>query len=269
MKEFIKRSITGLVYAAALLAGMLVSPLIFGIIFITALSFNLQEFYLLADKTNMKPQRITGGILGAYIFVASILYFEVQPTWLYFQLLVPLVFFVFIIEMYRKSKRPILNITVTIGGLAYIALPFILMTQLAYFNGTFDARLLVGVFVLMWISDSMAYIFGVTLGKHRLFERISPKKSWEGFIGGTLSTIVISYFFISKLGMISPLHWAVIGAITAIFGTFGDLAESMFKRSVHVKDSGKSLPGHGGFLDRFDSILFVVPMVYFYLMLIA
>jgi phosphatidate cytidylyltransferase len=118
----------------------------------------------------------------------------------------------------------------------------------------------------MWSNDSGAYIVGSLLGKHKLFERISPKKTWEGFIGGALFTLLAAWIISKFLHELSLIHWLVVGTITFTCGTFGDLIESQLKRSANMKDSGKILPGHGGILDRFDSILFSAPIVFVYLM---
>jgi phosphatidate cytidylyltransferase len=129
-------------------------------------------------------------------------------------------------------------------------------------------NILVGFFIILWIYDSGAYVFGVSFGKHRLFERISPKKSWEGFIGGSIVAIsaanVISVFF-TELRL---FDWLIISAIIIVFGTFGDLVESLLKRELNIKDSGNILPGHGGILDRFDGIFLSVPIIFAYLQIV-
>ena len=126
-----------------------------------------------------------------------------------------------------------------------------------------------GFFILLWANDTFAYLTGIIFGKHRLFERISPKKSWEGFFGGLVGTVVLS-FLVAKLFPVLPFyHWMAVAALIVVFGVYGDLIESLLKRNLKIKDSGHFLPGHGGILDRFDSVLLAAPMVYFYLKLVV
>jgi len=128
--------------------------------------------------------------------------------------------------------------------------------------------LLLGYFVILWINDTFAYLFGTAFGKHRLFERISPKKSWEGSIGGALISIIAAWLIASFTNSLPLIHWIVIAIIIVICGTLGDLVESMLKRSLNCKDSGTLLPGHGGILDRFDSVLISAPIIFVYIQLV-
>jgi phosphatidate cytidylyltransferase len=152
-------------------------------------------------------------------------------------------------------------------GIIYIALPFSLLVPIAFLNGTYQGKLILGLFILMWTIDTGAYIFGKLFGKHKLFERVSPKKTWEGFIGGALVSIGGAFVMCHFIGILAIQHWITIALLMIIFGTLGDLIESMFKRSVGMKDSGKILPGHGGILDRFDSLILAIPIIFAYLQL--
>jgi phosphatidate cytidylyltransferase len=127
--------------------------------------------------------------------------------------------------------------------------------------------MVVGFFILLWINDTGAYLTGMTMGKHRLMERISPKKSWEGFIGGTVLTALTASLLSSRLGILDSAGWVVVALIVAISGTYGDLIESMLKRSTGIKDSGSIMPGHGGFMDRFDSTMLAFPLVFLFISL--
>ncbi len=140
-----------------------------------------------------------------------------------------------------------------------------MLNHIVFLEGVFNGKILLGIFILIWASDSGAYVFGVTMGKNKLFERISPKKTWEGFIGGVVISQVAAFLLSRYFGDLGYLHWGIIAGIVAVFGTLGDLVESMIKRSVKIKDSGKILPGHGGILDRFDSLLFTIPVIFTYL----
>ncbi|MEA3446707.1 MAG: phosphatidate cytidylyltransferase, partial [Bacteroidota bacterium] len=185
-------------------------------------------------------------------------------------ILLPLSLLIFVIELYRKHSHPFSNIAITLLGPAYIFLPFALFSGLVFFNENtnYNPDILLGLFILIWIYDSGAYIFGVSFGKHRLFERISPKKSWEGLIGGVVSALLVAWLISGWLVTITLTDWFAITIIVIVAGTYGDLAESMLKRSLGVKDSGNIMPGHGGILDRFDAVLLASPLVFTYLELI-
>lgn len=129
----------------------------------------------------------------------------------------------------------------------------------------FNVTLLIAMFVTIWLNDTGAYLVGVSIGKHKMFERISPKKSWEGFIGGAVTALVTGYVFSLFFPQISLLSWLIFSEIVVVFGTFGDLLESLMKRAIKVKDSGDVIPGHGGLLDRFDSMLLAAPAIFIYL----
>ncbi|MEO5569436.1 MAG: CDP-archaeol synthase, partial [Bacteroidia bacterium] len=177
-------------------------------------------------------------------------------------------FLLFIFELFRKSKHPFINIALTITGIIYVAVPFGLFLFIGANNGPdgmYHPQIALGFLYLLWASDTGAYLVGSKIGKHRLFERISPKKSWEGSIGGA-AIALLTAFVISKFYMdLSLLDWMVVALIIVVTGTFGDLVESMLKRSLDIKDSGKIFPGHGGILDRFDGLLLAAPFVFFYL----
>jgi phosphatidate cytidylyltransferase len=171
-----------------------------------------------------------------------------------------------IIELYQKSERPFENIALLILPIIYISVPFALMNITYSGQG---AKIVLAFFIFVWASDVGAYCFGMLLGKHKLFPRISPQKSWEGFFGGIITAIVVSilvshFMFDGK----NLQHWLIVSVITSVFGTLGDLVESMLKRSVGIKDSGKIMPGHGGMLDRFDAVLLAFPVVFVYMIIV-
>ncbi len=171
-------------------------------------------------------------------------------------------------ELYKKSEYPFINIGHTLLGVLYIALPLSLSNYIVYselHNQEYNYQVLMAVLFLIWTNDSGAYLVGSMIGKHKLFPRISPKKTWEGSIGGGVSAVLLSLLISQYVPEIGLLHWVAIAIITVVFGTFGDLTESMLKRNANIKDSGNILPGHGGILDRFDSLLMAAPMVLFYI----
>ena len=168
------------------------------------------------------------------------------------------------IPLYRKKQNPLHNWAYFILGQVFIALPFSLLNFILFVDN-WKPLILLSVFVTIWVNDTGAYLTGVTLGKHRMFERISPKKSWEGFVGGALAAILSGYIFSLFIPQISLINWFLFSEIIVVFGTFGDLIESLMKRTLNVKDSGNVIPGHGGLLDRFDSMLLAAPAILIYL----
>lgn len=271
------RALTGAVFVIVLVGCILWRFESFGLLFTIITSLGLWEFYTLAQKNSAQPQRVYGTIAGTLIFLITHLSaYTWQKT--ISLLILPLFFLVFIIELYRKKEQPFLNIAYTILGLIYVALPFSLWNFLIYiphggFAGggcmepeVYSWHLLLGYFLLMWTSDTGAYLSGKAFGKHKLFERISPKKTWEGTIGGAIMCLAVAFTFscFPHIWGLNLFHWIVIALIIVIAGNLGDLSESMFKRSINVKDSGTILPGHGGILDRFDAVLISTPFVFVY-----
>lgn len=236
----------------------------------------LWEFYTLLETRGIKPQKVaallfTAGIFGAYAFYTLML----GPlSFILLNFLVPAFGLIAFFELFRKLEDPLQNIGFTILGVIYVAVPFLLLSQMGigesngFFSHAYDPLLILGFFFLVWSNDTFAYLVGRTMGRTKLFERISPKKTWEGTVGGALLTLGVAWVLSLYFTELSLLHWLVTGLIVSITATLGDLVESMFKRSLGVKDSGTLLPGHGGILDRFDGVLLSAPFVCVYWMLI-
>ncbi|MBL7925116.1 MAG: phosphatidate cytidylyltransferase [Bacteroidia bacterium] len=265
MSNFLQRIITGAVFVGAILASIWWGPLSFQLLFFIAAILSLDEFYKIVGKGSCRPNRPYGLLAGAAAYL--LLSFAAFDAGLkpYMVLLLPLLCIVFFAELYRKDEKPFTNIAYTLTGIFYTILPFALLSHVATHDQDYDRGLLAGYFLLLWSSDSFAYVFGNLFGKHRLFERISPKKSWEGSIGGGLSTLGVAHALSIFQPQLSWLDWQVIALLVILTGTLGDLSESMLKRSLQVKDSGSILPGHGGMLDRFDALFLSVPFVWAYL----
>lgn len=271
LKIFIKRTITALVFATVFLVPIFISHFTFGILFLLISLLGLHEFYKLSEKAGAFPQKVMGIILTLLIFICSYLFTSESIDSTYFLYIIPLIFLIFIIELFRNKSDPFLNIAYTILAVIYISVPLALLNLLVYLPekpDVYNPHILLGFIFIIWIFDSGAYIIGSLFGKHRLFERISPKKSWEGTIGGFIVACIAGFFMTGIFPELDRSSWIIVAIITVIAGSFGDLVESMFKRKLGIKDSGNLLPGHGGILDRFDSILFASPAVFTYLQLI-
>lgn len=282
MKNFLVRTASGIVLLAVVLGAILWSKWSFGVLLLAIIIGGEREFYRLATKAGYQPQKYLGYIAGGSIFIiafACMLFLISDSTvsdtllilavilLLYIMLLLPMMF---VCELYRKSPTPIANIGTTLMGIVYVAMPMSLLLFIPVLLGQGEWSPLAVLFYIfiIWANDVFAYMFGITLGKHRLFERISPKKSWEGFVGGLLGAMAMGYLA-SVVMDGNHIEWIGLALIAAISGVFGDLVESLFKRSVDVKDSGHILPGHGGWLDRFDALILSVPFVFLYLIFFA
>lgn len=269
MSNFFMRLITGTVFVAVIVAGILWNQYSYFLVFLTAVLLGMLEFSGIAKSGKMNVDRTLALLIGLFWYVCTFLILagKISANWL--SLVIPLSLLVFAVELYRKSDTPLQNIASTLVVPLYIALPFSGLHYLVFYTGEYVSSLLIGFFVLVWSNDTGAYLVGVTLGKHRLFPRISPKKSWEGFVGGVIFTQVAAYIITLTGAAPGLVHWMAIAFIVSVVGTYGDLVESMIKRSFDLKDSGNIFPGHGGILDRFDAVLFAAPLIYVYLMLLV
>ncbi len=277
MSNFWARTITGLSMVFILLIALVFSGWVFASIFLVIAILGLWEFYGLIASDSCHPQKFYGTISGAILYMVFTYFLSTgnvyeekywSPLFLTpFLLIIPFIVLSFIFEIYRKRPNPLINISTTILGVLYIALPLALLNA---FSGNENPKfyglpeVLVGYFILTWFYDTAAYLYGKRFGKHKFFERISPKKSWEGTIAGGVITIITAFGLSLLFVDFPPVDWIVLALIVLVFGTHGDLAESLIKRSLNVKDSGSILPGHGGILDRFDTILISAPFVFLY-----
>lgn len=262
MSNLVQRTITGIIFLAVVIGSIFFSKISFFILFELIVIGAMYEFYSLAHKKNFNPQKIYGIVIGASVFAANYLFIEGYISSKIFLAAIPVVISIFIIELYRSTDQVFVNIGFTLLGILYIAVPFSFASYIVFWSQEYSPNLLLGFLFLMWSYDTLAYVFGVSFGKHRLFERVSPKKSWEGFIGGSLASIGIAYIVSMLFPDLSFLNWAMVSLMVSVFGTYGDLVESSFKRNIDEKDSGSLLPGHGGILDRFDAVIFTLPLFY-------
>ena len=277
MNNFIVRTITGILFVAVVVCSFL-RPQAMVLLFALITGLTIWEFTgLVNDREKVIVNRLISTVAGVYFFFAVAGFSsDLTPSAVFIPYLVSIIYLM-VAELYLKNEDPIHDWAYTMMAQLYIALPFSLLNTLAFHltpQGlvTYDAVLPLSVFVFLWMNDTGAYLCGSLLGKHKLFPRISPGKSWEGSIGGGILVIAIAVlvwylteqYQLNQLGL-SALEWAGLGLTVVIFGTWGDLVESLFKRTLGIKDSGNILPGHGGMLDRFDSSLLAIPAAVVYL----
>jgi len=270
--------LTGTLFVVVMVGCILWHHYSFIILFSLIVGAGLWEFYTLVEGAGIFPQKYLGFLTGLAFFVFITFYSSsVFIFALVYALVasVPVVFIFFFAELFRNKPTPMHNIGFTLLGMLYVVVPFSLLSSLLFeatsptsWEFYYSPYKLLGLFILVWSNDTFAYLTGRTLGRTKLFERISPKKTWEGTIGGVVLTQGTAYVLSLYFTELSLLNWMVVGLIVSVTGTLGDLVESMFKRSLNVKDSGTLLPGHGGILDRFDGVLLSAPFVCTYLMLI-
>lgn len=281
LNNFFQRTITGAVFLIVMIGCIWWSFWSMAALFLVISVLGLWEFYSLLEKNNFSPQKITGIIicvaLGAYsLYLVSDNIFSASLLSYVFWLFIPVSMLIFFIELFRNKQFPFQNIGFTFLGLLYIQIPFLFLSSLAikrnvdlkHLQEIYTPYVILGFFFLIWSNDTFAYLVGRAIGKRKLFERISPKKTWEGFIGGIILTQGVAYIISFYFTELTMMQWFIVAAIVSVTGTLGDLVESMFKRSLGVKDSGTIFPGHGGILDRFDAVLLSSPFVVTYLMLI-
>ena len=268
MNESITRTLSGLVYIILLLAATLYSSLSFTILFSVFLILSVLEFCKLANLDKVVPlsMAVAGLVLFGYKinndYIANLM-LNLGALFISVSLL---------IDLFKKGLPIPKDKTAKLARLTgYVIIPFLLIIKIAFLKNNYNPYIIIGMFILIWANDTFAYIVGKSIGKRKLFERISPKKTIEGFFGGMVFTVAGAYilgqsdYFDTAL---TPWQWMAFAAILVVFGTLGDLVESQFKRNAGVKDSGKIMPGHGGILDRLDSVLFAIPFSFLYYQII-
>lgn len=265
MNNFVIRTLSGALFVALVIGSILLNQYAFAGAFALICGWSVREFHKLSNKQKDVYVNLWVALAGGVLlFTTSFLY--ASGIWRYpvFSAYGFYIVIILISELYKHKSNPLHNWAYFILGQVFVALPFSLLNFILFIDG-WQPLVLLAVFVTIWVNDTGAYLIGVTFGKHRLFERISPKKSWEGFFGGAVAALLSGYLFSLLIPQISLANWLVFSEIIVIFGTFGDLIESLMKRTVDMKDSGNVIPGHGGLLDRFDSMLLAAPVVFIYL----
>lgn len=277
MKNLSVRALSGLVLSAVMLGAIIWSQWTFGVLLAVLLVGGMTEFYALASKLGGAPQRALGLVAGLVLLALNFAFVSddirilgsARQTFVcgmaFMLLLLPTMF---ICELYRKGENPAGNIATTLAGVVYVALPLSLMCYIPLIGSqTWNPWTMIAYVFVIWANDVFAYLVGMTIGRHRLFERLSPKKSWEGFFGGLAGAVVVGIVAGHLLGG-SLAAWGGLAVVASVTGVLGDLVESMFKRAAGVKDSGAAIPGHGGVLDRFDAMLLSAPFVFVYMLFV-
>jgi len=265
MNETLQRAISGTVYVALLLTCILYSSFSFYILFGIFLLFSIHEFTKLI-KINKWISLFLGITIYSWAYETQFdPTLEAGITLFCIGIAIKLIFFLF------SKEKPILhNVEKWLYLLGYIILPFLILNKIPIGIKGYNPKILIGIFILIWTNDTFAFIVGKSIGKNKLFERISPKKTIEGFVGGLCFSIITGILIAKFLIETSNIHiWIGIAVLVSIFATLGDLIQSKFKRIAGVKDSGKIMPGHGGVLDRLDSIIFVAPFIYLFYQILS
>lgn len=278
MKNFVIRALSGACYIALIIAAILLldnSPVMYLLIFPLLIVLGIGEMVTMAkdDATQSWLVNVIDMLGGIGLFVAFYMHYEGATMQTRALWLLPVAAYLIlrtIVQLYRPRQNAVHSLERSFFALGYIALPVALLNCIVSITAP---RLLLGIFMFIWLYDTGAYCIGMLLGRHRLFERVSPKKSWEGVIGGIAASVAgayVTYYWFDEFFQVPELAtWVGLSVVVAVFATFGDLVESLIKRTVGVKDSGNILPGHGGILDRIDSLLLVSPAVLIYLSLIV
>lgn len=274
MKNFIQRAITGIIFVAVLIGCIIGSPFSFGILFAIISGMATYEFCNLVNKQEDVDINRNICTLGSVFLFFCFFYYGINPTdtGIFIPYLILLVYLM-ISELYLKKSNPIHNWAYSMLSQVYVGLPFALLNVLAFQSieatSYYQFILPLSIFIFIWINDTGAYCTGMLFGKHRLFERISPKKSWEGSIGGAIFCIAAAFALAHWVPVMNTMEWIGMALTVVIFGTWGDLTESLMKRHLGIKDSGNILPGHGGMLDRFDSAIMAIPATVVYLYVLS
>jgi phosphatidate cytidylyltransferase len=270
LSNLVKRTLSGIIYLIVIIGALFLGKYAYGTVFLAAGIIALLEYFDLNGMPRFSQAKITGLVIGAFLFVLSCLVASRVLEFKYFSVIVLLLMFSFLQALYVRKEGFMTELSKALTGVLYIFIPLSLLNYLVFFpaeNFLYTHRIVLGILSLVWINDTGAYVTGSLFGKHKLFPRVSPGKSWEGFVGGTLFTIAAGWWMDRIMGILTNTDWLILAMVVSVFGVFGDLTESLIKRNANRKDSGTLIPGHGGMLDRIDSLLFVIPVSVVYLML--
>jgi phosphatidate cytidylyltransferase len=269
MNNLLVRAITAIIGVALILSAILYNEWTFFTVFLLISLLTLHEFYRIGQAAGRNPFFVWGLIQAALVFTAAYLSFSGHGQVLYTYILLAFFALIFVFSIFRKDREQLLScIAFSIMGIMYVSLPMSLINSIAFAKGTYAYPLIIGLLFSQWANDTGGYFAGKAFGKHKLYEALSPKKTWEGAVGGLVLVLIVTYIISLFFQDLNSLEWMGLGLVVAVFGSIGDLAESLFKRNLAIKDSGSSIPGHGGFLDRFDGLLLALPFATLYIHLV-
>ena len=264
MGELSKRIISGLVYVVVFLAAILIAKETYISLIIFFAAVCLWEFSRMIKSKNILPYLLLG-LFGITFLINKLSYLSDANIKLLFLSYSVVSLLILTKNLFVTEQRPRTELNNLFLSIKYVVFPFLFLMLLPFINGVYTPNIIIFTILIIWTNDSFAYITGKNFGKHKLFERISPKKTIEGFVGGLLFSIIVGVAIGYYSQIFSIINWVVIAILISVFGTIGDLVESKFKREAGVKDSGTIMPGHGGLLDRLDSLFFLAPFVYLYI----
>lgn len=271
MNNFLKRILTGIVLILIMVSAIMYNQYSFFVLFYFIHLLGLLEFYKLMALDFARYRKVAGSIVSSSLYITSALVLAGVLELQIVLITIPLAFLILVIELFLLSQNPFMNLAVMFFGIIYLTIPCIIVIEIPqdpFEQNSYNYHFMLGYLSIVWASDSGAYAFGKLFGKHLLFERISPKKTWEGSLGGACCVLIVAYVASLSVTELTLSNWMIIAIITIVIGTFGDLIKSLLKRKASVKDSGTILPGHGGILDRFDSLLSSSLLVFCYLHII-
>ena len=272
LKTLATRSLSAAVFVVLLISSVLWNYFTFSAFFYVVSLIGLIEFYNIAQKLDSKPFKIAGLLFASLIYLMTLNYnlfgcsvfdkIVISKHQIFLLLLIAVIFLIPVLALFSKRTPDIKDVLFTLFGIFYSVVPFVTLNLMASQNNQFSPKLILGIIFLIWSNDTFAYLGGSLFGKNKMIERISPGKTWEGTIFGVLITFVMSFLFKNFFENEFGLLWLFFGFFVPVLATIGDLIESMLKRQAQIKDSGNIMPGHGGVLDRFDSLIFVAPIVF-------
>ncbi|BAU54279.1 phosphatidate cytidylyltransferase [Mucilaginibacter gotjawali] len=272
MNNLTKRALTGSILVIVIAGAIIGGCYSFFLLILTINLLTLHEFYHLFNNQDISPVKQAGAVLSAVMLSTVALVINGNSDWKILLINIPLLFGIFFIKLFMRSGHPFHDIGFTLLGIIYISIPlcfFICIAFLPLSGHTYSWQIPLGYFFILWANDTGAYLTGKTFGRHTLYYRVSPFKTWEGSIGGAIFAVLIACLVSLTLTSFATSEWIMLSLLIIITGTLGDLVKSMMKRSLNLKDSGSILPGHGGMLDRFDSLLGSAPFAFCYLILLG
>lgn len=270
MNNLALRAISAVIGVAIIISAIVFNPWTFAGIFLLIALLTLREFYNLVKQAGIRPFQLWGLVFSMALFTLMFLSRQETIDNDIFWILPALFSTVFIYPLIQFGKGHAINsIAISVLGILYIAVPFCLIIPIAFLTGNFAYELVLGLLFAQWANDTGAYFAGKAFGRTKLFEKVSPKKTWEGAIGGLVLAMAVLITFGYYFDILTPVQWAGLAIVISIFGSLGDLVESLFKRTLAIKDSGSTIPGHGGFLDRFDGLILALPFALAYLILVT